>query len=439
MRESTILHPALLGQFNRYAKEVAGIEAKARAPGLFDPPTEADGLHGHTQPEQHAIRAFRMLGEAFALTPQGLVEWHALFARGEVPQADGALMTECLHLLPDLLLRARTLAMYQDRDGRAGVFIRVWQPAKALERLVDVEWAWRRQPLYRELSDRAPHLLCLMRGIHRLRPEAAALRHMRDLRHLLRTWGLSAAGWRWLVTNPALPPDVIEMLEGENERPAILLANALGAMGRYVAPPALFCGLVLDVLDMAQVFGDPPQDITWLIAAAWARFQALPEADRRDFINGSAYAVCLWVIQDGWEPDANQRRAGWSAIERACGKCSFCSDHAWPTPVKQVRHGGLVAVAIPDGKGLFDEGDAMSHCITDYILDAAARVFMPFSVRGPDGERIATFSFSRESDQYDWTPGQCSGQRNEKVVDPQVHELQLRVLELLNDDFGSPE
>lgn len=130
---STVRHPALLGRPRAWEREVARLGAAARQPGLFEVARIATaGPDGNTATEQEAIRAFVLLGQAFGLDEDALAEWHRVFAYGELPQPDGALMLCHGHLLGDLLLRVLTLATYQDRAGQGASWMAVWRRSKPL-------------------------------------------------------------------------------------------------------------------------------------------------------------------------------------------------------------------------------------------------------------------------------------------------------------------
>jgi hypothetical protein len=136
MRESTIHRPALLGIPGAYRREASRIVASAAQPDLFDGPVTLDGVDGNTRTEVQAVRAFCRVGEAFGLRAAALAEWHAMFDRGAAPHPAGALARECLDALPDLLLRCRTLAQFQDREGKGGAYAEVWKRSSSLRQLL---------------------------------------------------------------------------------------------------------------------------------------------------------------------------------------------------------------------------------------------------------------------------------------------------------------
>ena len=420
MRQSTIAYPALLGHANRFGREMARMAAQVRSPGLFDLAVDADGLLGHTQSEREAVRAFQMLGEAFGLHGKALLEWHRVFARDEQPRIDGPLLQCERRVLADLLLRAQTLALYQDRDGRAAGFMRVWRRAKPLrDRVRGME------RLGDELRAYAPHLMALVPEIQEeIAPRA--LGGLRDVRRALMEFGLTPAGWRWLVAHPPLPRPEREAPSYPGER-AILMANTFSAVGPGFAPDEQFRNHALNLAREALKQEDPLDDRPWLLNCAWRYFQSIEGKDDREyFLLSSFRRVSQWAIDTGWSPDANQLRVGWAAIEKAWRRDIGAERGpfvAWPVPFESVEHCALVACPIANSHALWAEGQAMGHCIGDYTARAVNGTFLPLSVRGPGGERVATFSFERDSVGEPWRQGACKGRFNQDVTDERVWGL----------------
>ena len=74
----------------------------------------------------------------------------------------------------------------------------------------------------------------------------------------------------------------------------------------------------------------------------------------------------------------------------------------------------------------------MGHCISDYTEQAAEGTFLPFTVRGLGGERVATFSFDRDSVEEPWRLGACKGRFNRDVTDAAVLGLEREALRVVN-------
>ncbi|MBI5277369.1 MAG: PcfJ domain-containing protein [Burkholderiales bacterium] len=141
MRGSTILRPALLGRPSAYRREAARVAGGAGQPGLFDLPLTEHGPDCNTQSEAYVVRTFDHLAEAFGLSGEALVEWHAMFDRGAAPHPMGPLAHGCRTILPDLMQRVQTLALFQDRKGQGHAFMAVWRRARPLKYLFDTRAA----------------------------------------------------------------------------------------------------------------------------------------------------------------------------------------------------------------------------------------------------------------------------------------------------------
>jgi hypothetical protein len=429
VRQSTVRHPALLGHRSGFAREAGRIDAQARCVGLFDLPIDSDGLHGQTAGEREAVRAFQILGEAFGLSGRALEEWQCVFSRQDLPRVDGPLLRQWRHVMPDLLMRAQTLALYKDRDGRAASFMRVWRRARPLRQLLNAQ-----SRLHAELRAHAPHLS----PYADLLQDELAVQPMGGLRDLRREWiaaGLTAAGWRWLVRNQ-LPSS----LPAPRNLAALgwptLLANALGALGPEFAPDDLFSAYAGRLAAEAADHNLPLEGKGWLLERAWHLYRRIEGKDEREyFMLGRFRQVVLWVLRSGRSPDANQRRAGWHAIERAWRRAEGTDRGpllAWSVPFEHTEHGQRVACAIANSHDLWAEGEAMGNCIHNYLERACNGTFLAFSVRGPGGERQATFSLHRAMPGEPWHRGACVARFNQDVTDAAVLELRERVLALAN-------
>ncbi|MDB5871542.1 MAG: hypothetical protein JWQ07_984 [Ramlibacter sp.] len=433
MRHSTIHHPALLGRGNRFAREAARIGSHARSPGLFDLPVDANGLHGQTAGEREAVRAFQMLGEAFGLWGAALSEWHRVFAREELPRADGPLLREGRAVLPDLLLRAQTLALYQNRDGRGACFMRVWRRAKPLRQLLDA-----RARLHAELRVHAPHLAVFADVLQ----DELASQPMGGLRDLRREWlaaGLTAAGWRWIVRN-RLPDSPYEPGSLAALGWSISLVNALAELGPAFVPDDLFSAYVGQFAEEVTDANEMLEGSGWLLESAWRHYERIDtKADRDYFMLSIFRRAAFWAIRRGWLPDVNQRRAGWGAIERAWRRETGRVPGPlveWPVPFDYLEWGAMLAVPISNSQDLWTEGAAMRHCIADYVSRCVAGEFLALSVRGPGGERVATMSFHHASDGHRWHWGDCKGRFNRDVCDRGVYALMDEVRATLRDWSG---
>lgn len=174
---------------------------------------------------------------------------------------------------------------------------------------------------------------------------------------------------------------------------------------------------------------------SWLIEAAWRHCEGLGDdaVVIEGFLQQSFTPVTEWVLTCGWEPDANQRRAGWPAVERAWKKATGRAPNrraSWPAPFEFLECGELVACSITNTAELEAEGEAMGHCIVDYLDVAIAGKFLPFSVRGAGGQRLATFSLARQKRADPWEFQHCVGPLNGAFVHPARDALIEKALEL---------
>ena len=431
MNTSTILHPALLGHPGRFAREAARLHAQVRSPGLFDLPVDADGLYGHTAAEREAVRAFQLLGEAFGLWGEALAEWQRVFSREELPRADGPLLREGRAILPDLLLRAQTLALYHDRDGRGAGFMRVWRRAKPLRQLLDAG-----ARLHAELRVRAAQLIPF---VAILQDELASgpMGGLRDLRRVWMAAGLTAAGWRWLVRN-RIPPSGYEEGSLAALGWTLSLANLLGEVGVAFTPGDMFARYIVRFQENALEDNETLEGKPWLVESAWRHYEAIEAKDDRDYFMLATFRLAAtWVLAAAWSPDANQRRAGWAAIERAWRREAHRAPGPavyWPVPFESLERAGLLAVPIGNSGDLWHEGEAMGHCIADYADECAAGRYLALSVRGPGGERVATMSFHHATDGRRWHCGDCKGRFNRDVTEPPVFELMEAVRAVLRGE-----
>ena len=575
MSNSTINHPALLGLPGAFGREAARIQSKARSQGLFDLPVDADGPQGHTATEAEAVRSFEMLGQAFNLPDDALAQWHLLLTHEAMPPLGGALLRGCRGKLPDLMLRARTFAMYQDREGRGAAYMAMWRRAAQLQDLLDcsaqllrdlergiefidtgavqhlrvlrvmrididarrqcvdvccptlpdlgdhdkqarrwipvmwparwvrfwltcwlaerkdcslpmagalgwllrdpqvrdliarqenelfdhpalprdamllscevywkagalrplaelITWAWQCPDLYAELIRHARPLVRLMPAVHRQVPlEVRACAGLRELRSLLLNMGLTAAGWRWLTVHPAPVFRNDHWLHPECLGAMLWAANSLAAAGPDFAPPQLFINHAYPVMVEAKLQKWPADLLGWFLRSAWDRCEAFDDlGEANDFLRFTYARVWYWMTLVGWRPDVQQRRGGWRAIERAWRKSSRGTMKSWPIPFERIEWHGLVAIAIGDGEALWEEGAQMNHCIERFLDECLEECFLAFSVRRPDGKRMATFSLTRDDAESEWTFHACSGPSNQEVRDARLDALIGRVLGL---------
>jgi hypothetical protein len=462
MAASTIERPALLGRPGAYAREAARLQAHARSPGLFDLPIAESGPSGHTRTEAEALRAYRMLAEAFGLGGDALAEWHDLFAHGVAPRPDGSLLRIDAATLADLMLRVRTLAQYHDREGRGAAWMRIGRRGRPLQRLAD-EWpaavAYAREifeaagatevtpamvarvvqsaGLYRELRRHTPNLIPLMPAVHHEARDAVAFSSVRDLRAWLLHRGLSASGWRWLAANPARFATAQHWTRQDTLPATLVLANTLALAGVGFCPSPGFALASYPLAVEAVCESCPPEAVGWVLRAGWEHCRRMPHDQQLAFAETTFPMLSVWSVTREWRPDANQRRAGWPALQRAWRNDVRRRTGAiveWAVPFECLRDGGLVARPLGDSVDLAIEAAEMGNCIEEFLEACVSGEFLAFSLCTTGGARIATFSFQRECGaDAEWTFHQMAGPRNEPVRDRRVAEFIAIVLQRVNE------
>jgi hypothetical protein len=445
MSRSTIAHPALLGHANRFGREAGRISRAAAQPGLFDVPGVVDaaggaGRAGGPVPAE-ALRTLQVLGEAYGMPRPALGEWMCLLAFGTLPAPAGPLLHGCSAVLPDLLLRAQTLALYRQAQGQGDGLLLALRAAAPLRS--------RRCPgnlaqLEGEIQRFAPHLRRALPSIRK----AGGLGHnvggLRDLRACLACMGLTGPGWRWLVRNQ--PYKVFDSADAATTpvEPQywICQANWFGAVGPEFEPHPCLVDLLFDLMAEEDLHRLPLQRCHWLLQAA--QDQCIRWTDDADELMYQVYfcipPALMWVLTKGWRPDANQRRAGWPAIERAWRDACWPENGPnlrWAAPVACVELGGLTARALQTSRDMRAEARAMRNCLHDYVTRSACGVFQAYCVTQANGQRVAGLSIQREPGTRIWRAHDIKARFNKAVDDPALKRLLHRVVALANRPGGA--
>jgi hypothetical protein len=452
-RRSTIAFPALLGSPRVFAREAKRIREAARSDGLFCLPLERDGPDGLTQPEREAVRCFDMIAEAFGLTTEAVTQLHWMLALGHGPRFAGPLFSSNPpDLLHDLWLRAHTFAVHEHAQGRGDTCIRIWRRARPLRSWLDsvesaraayaqqgacvtpemIGWVAESRRLYDEIARKAPHLVRLMPTVHRhLSRDAEApdsFHGLRELRNWLMQHGLTAAGWRWLARNP------FTARNWQNCRYLTIpvhTANGFAAAGEDFLRARVETDWASFVAVEAGIGGWNTQDTGWLLRALERHASELAVAGAATFLDADEEAVLEWLTAGEWRPDSNQRRVGWPAVMAAWRRRHRDPSALWDVPFPEAKFGRFTAFAIGNGWQLWEEGEAMGHCIADYLSAALKGCFLAFSLRDENGERVATFSVKRARAHLPWEFDQCLGPRNSAVEDTEALEAVEAMIDTL--------
>lgn len=427
MRNSTIEHPALLAQPGAFAREALRMARDGAAPGLFDLALPQHGLDGHTEPEAVVVRVMDRVGQAFGLDDDSQLEWHRFVAFGDWPSLDGQLMQKHRAVLPSMLLRVRTLSYFHHGHGKGRAWMDVWQRVRPLE-----DWV----ALYTHAMDLAPGLVTVLRAMEK--DLLAGVRSLAGLRRHLRTEGLTAQGWRWLAQH-GLPPWHFQDRVWPPTELVVELANTFARLPPELTRDAFIRPWASTLALHAIIIGTELEDRPWLVTAAWQHAVDSEDLDIfefEEFLLGEFAQVAYWAADIGWRPDTNQRRAGWYAIGKVHWDAThpMPTDATWPTYVECVDRHGFVAVPVGTIPDLEAEGKAMRHCVLDYWPRCVDGTLLPFSVRGPGGERIATFTLQREHSSSVWRLHECKGYRNCNAMCPRIDDLIAATMLALHRD-----
>jgi hypothetical protein len=297
-------------------------------------------------------------------------------------------------------------------------------------------WVWQSEGLYDEVRVFCPHFVHWLPSVHRRISCDDRLRGLGDLRAVLRRFGLSAAGWRWLV-NHRMPYmwAPTELHRGWELHDWIPIVNAYASVGFECCPDDGFTLVMHDLVVRAGLQEAPVPP--WLVAAAWLHYLTLPEdsPSRRWFLGHQFLPVGEWVVAARWTPDANQRRVGWTAFDKAWRAARPMLEEvrrlevSWTSPVGEIALDGLTAHPITTSEGLVAEAVIMRNCLADWIDESWSGRFIAWSVRDDRDEHVAVFSLRRESREDEWEFDNCMGPSNEFVLDRRVRRLANAVLE----------
>jgi hypothetical protein len=254
-------------------------------------------------------------------------------------------------------------------------------------------------------------------------PDAPVASTQRALR---RACGISDAGWRLAChAGPRLFDAIMNRAASNRLFDACVEMLRLVEQTNLAVPPrALLHALFLQ-------YALPGSDkvlfrVAWCDLPAWflrnavrAARDCLTARELEDFIDGEFLPAIEWATEVQPRPDANQIRAGWSWIVRACH--TWFNDPAaqwagsevrWPCPVGMVPIEGYNAFALASAVDMVEEGRVMAHCIARYIEHCMRGEARVFSLRDAfTGERAATAMIRRVAE-GEWELVDVRGRRN---------------------------
>jgi PcfJ-like protein len=225
--------------------------------------------------------------------------------------------------------------------------------------------------------------------------------------------GIGKSGWKLLCNTPAEAFRVpLRMAANDFTFDVYVWAINTFLAARCVLPDAVLERLI------APHFRDPRPGapLEWCYAdvtGEWHSFlRALgrrvatiaSEAEMARFLDEELSRVHDWL--DATEPtiSANQSRAGWPWMLRQAHEWELAErekalalriTHHWPEPLAYFDCGALTAVALTDSFELWQEGEAMRHCVRLYSKGCLEGRYAIFSVRSrSDDRRLATVSLA---------------------------------------------
>lgn len=304
-----------------------------------------------------------------------------------------------------LRLDAEALAMAR-RVLRAGAYP---QP-----RLADYNRLIAKRAAFRTLQREVPSALplyaawCDRPDFPRIaEPAAALVRYLRDRGLAPRTWRLVAGA------GPRLLLPVRSFYRGDAGDALIDYLRILERLDLRAEPPAWFMWCLLSQVanpgyrfQSHLAFLENDLGRCALAVRHLMRLPALP-VDRDE-----VPAVIDWLLHACPEIDPRQQRAGWGwmlrqarrAQERARRAVEAASS-AWPVPIREFETEGLVCRPLGDGLALWEEGEAMRHCIVRHEAQCREGEALVVSIQEPGAafpRRVATALLERPGGAGGW-------------------------------------
>jgi hypothetical protein len=262
------------------------------------------------------------------------------------------------------------------------------------------------------------------------------------LKDALRGAGLSRGGWTRLVQHGG---PVVRLLRAGTAPGTRLVDVLVPTMNLIVAsqrpglpPMPLLRALVAARLD--RLHDARLRVPTALLRAAWDACDDEPQA-MADVIGGFDRLLLHWKIER-WTPERLPPglRWGWflrqlRAVEARLAAAPWL-DARWPAPLVSFRSGSHVAVALADGRSVYDEAIAMRHCLglPRFLDECQSGRYLAFSLRdAATGRRRCTALLTRS--RTAWSLGQVAGFANAPA--PRwAREFAWRVLEAVRTAAG---
>lgn len=253
---------------------------------------------------------------------------------------------------------------------------------------------------------------------------------------------LSPAGWRYLI---GLNTAWTRLLRGSD------LPNVLNALAAVGAKPThtTFKHFVRQHMNWRANNDHPIRQYPWVIRTA---FEASKKGGK-DFFHREMHLVMDWLRMGRPQFDKNQKKMSWESImrkqhewheQRAIEEAQRQAELAvrwgrtppksrfftWESLVGETAIGKYTVVPLTDSKQLYDEGQAMHHCVSGYdgfCNQGRSRIF---GIREGD-KPVATIELTWDANREAWFEGQNRGPCNMQVSSG-VAQVGKEILKLYN-------
>lgn len=259
-----------------------------------------------------------------------------------------------------------------------------------------------------------------------------------ELREQFIAQGGTPAGWRWISHQGwATVFMAFRPQDWQHRTSPVMVANAF-AQAQVGKVPAIsriwhhtryaseYLDLVVGMVKTLTVAFRKRQakarDLYDDIPLVWD-FLRRHEASAKSMFKGATWKS-LMRRQEEWHREQTRIARERDRALRGC--------YAWKELTPPVAARGILATSLNDSDALWEEGDAMGHCVGGYHHNCYRNESRIYSITGADGNRIATMEARRLSASGKWTLAQLYGQRNRRIEDPEVRALAKKVLALCN-------
>jgi len=215
------------------------------------------------------------------------------------------------------------------------------------------------------------------------------------LRNLCIDLGLSPAGWRFIHWHGEAAYEAIlqSHLANENHFESILTYVEWQARAKLQQPlPGLLAQSSIWVF--GQAFDSLQRCNPRLASVAVKHWSRIPmDLHREEFARTQWKQVLEWMRDDQPELNPNQWRAGWGAVWRSFQKSGKPNQESaeWRSKLGAFKTKDFEILPLVSPIQVELEGEAMEHCVADYIDRCGLGDYLLFSIRQAGSQtRIAT-------------------------------------------------